>query len=300
MNLCIDVVERLGTEIRAGRSVRAALVDLPRRIDSALVVEVARLARLGAPISRCVAPLRDVCEEDADLLATTLTARSSAGLASALDDLADSWRRRTEAARDAATASAGAGLSAKLIAILPLLLLPTAFDQLDDPIVACSALLGLVVGAVGYRWLTRIIPATPPVDPIAEFAAATARASRGGLTLDEALRASVGVVQGSRRADAEAARRRVDLGSSWAAALDKVDGFEELAEVLRDARSAGTPAASAFERVARDRRRVAAQSFERDLKRAPVKMIVPLACCILPGFLLVALVPMLRELAQTQ
>ena len=289
----IEVCDRLVALGRAGYGVRSALIELPARTQVAdgSLVSVGRRASMGAPIGLCLEPLAGLFGPDLPRLSACLASTSGTNWARALEELSASIRERNEAERAAAVAGAGATLSARTIAFLPLLMLPVAVRQLADPLVATSILLGLALGAAGYRWLVRVIPSPSPDDPMAVLADDLGALLRTGLSLDAALRTAV-----STRPFLTRALRRADLGAPWPVAL--ASDAPPIASAIADAERTGSPVCDVLRRTASVIRSDAQQRFERRVERAPVKMVVPLVCCILPSFVLVAIVPLLRGLAQ--
>lgn len=291
----VDVCERLAALGRAGCPLRRALETAPNRMDDPgpKVLSVARRAALGCPLDVCIEPLATVFGPDFARFARCLDSAGSGGTdwARALDDVAAAIRDREARERAAATSGAGATLSARTIAILPFLLLPVALRQLSDPAVAASVAGGVVLGYCGYRWLLRIVP-VPPADPlVAGLADEVAASLAAGISLDDALRDAVG-----RREELKPLVRKVDLGGRWGDIL--LDHAPPIGRALDDAAATGVPIATSLRRTAGEIRREVAQVFERDVERAPIRMVVPLVCCILPSFVLVAIVPLLRGLAQ--
>lgn len=86
------------------------------------------------------------------------------------------------------------------------------------------------------------------------------------------------------------------MGATWREVT--AEPLPAIARALSDAAATGAPVASTLRRTADEIRRDVAHAFERKVERAPIKMVVPLVCCILPSFVLVAIVPLLRGLAQ--
>ncbi|MGH2754454.1 MAG: hypothetical protein ACRDLB_08460 [Actinomycetota bacterium] len=292
----VGVCERLATLARSGYTIRGALIEVPARIDKtdAAVTAASRRAALGAPIEDCVAALEPLFGASCPQLAACLGVSRDNGTdwAERVDDLAAFLRARNERAAAAATAGAGATLSARTIAVLPLLLIPVLMREIDEAFVALSVAAGVALGYAGYRWLMHIVP-VPPDDPRAAVLAASIAASLdAGTSVDRAIRHGAA---GDPQLDLVA--RLVELGAPWTIALARV--VPELAGPLRDVRLAGLPVRDAFERAAALVRDDSAREFSRHVARAPVKMVVPLVCCILPSFVLIAIVPLVRGLAQT-
>lgn len=293
MTTAAEVCERLAALLRAGHGPRAALTRLPERMNDApdAAVRTSRLAALGVPIDLCLRPLLEHYRGDLEALAPALTSMGPSGSDSArsLDRLAQILRKKDALRRDAAVAAAGATMSARTIAALPLLTIPVALRQLDDPIVVVALGAGVALWTAGYRWLMRIVPRPEDDPPDALIAEDVVVALGGGQSLDRALRrAAVG--RGSR-----AIVRRFDLGGSWRLALSA--DHPRLATAIGAALALGVPVAEALWCFADEERAAAAQRFRAAVGRAPVKMVVPLACCVLPSFVLVGIVPLLRGLA---
>ena len=288
-----ELCERLAALLRAGHGFRSALAELPERLSDApeCVVRCGRLALLGADLERCIAPLADDLGEELTALTPILDAATTSGsdAAASLDGLAEILRRRAEARRDAEVAAAGATMSARTIAALPLMTIPVALRQLGDPLVVVALGAGIALWLAGYRWLVRVIPEPDGGPHEAAIAEDVSAALRGGQSLDGALRSALGAVRN------ETAARRASLGAPWARAL--VPEHAGLARALGDANRTGVPVAHALGRFAEEERRAGAQRFQERVGRAPVKMVVPLVCCMLPSFVLVAIVPLLRGLS---
>lgn len=83
------------------------------------------------------------------------------------------------------------------------------------------------------------------------------------------------------------------LASATSAAAHDVDPeIRPLLALLRSAHVDGGPAAVAFRRLADEGRERRRRQAEERARRAPVLLLFPLVCCILPAFVLLALVPL--------
>ncbi|MEN8039982.1 MAG: type II secretion system F family protein [Actinomycetota bacterium] len=71
----------------------------------------------------------------------------------------------------------------------------------------------------------------------------------------------------------------------------RTDGLRVAFSLAASAESSGMPLASSLVAAASDRRRESAAAAKERLARLPVKMLFPLAFLILPGFVLLAVVP---------
>lgn len=293
MTAAAEVCERLAALLRAGHGPRAALTRLSDGMNEApdAVVRTARLADLGLPVDLCLQPLLDHYGGDLEALPPVLTSMGPSGTdsASSLDRLARIARKKDSLRRDATVAAAGATMSARTIAALPLLTIPVALRQLDDPIVVVALGAGVALWTAGYRWLMCIIPKPEDDPPDAVIAEDVAVALAGGQSLDRALRRAA-VARG-----AGAIARRFDLGASWRGALSS--DYPRLASAIDTALALGVPVAEALLCFAGEERAAGAQRFRANVGRAPVKMVLPLTCCVLPSFVLVGIVPLLRGLA---
>lgn len=220
------------------------------------------------------------------------------GLAGALHQTAMWLRQRSDGLEEARASVAGAKLSARLVAALPLLFLPLAplgrapmFDRTGVAILVAGALLAIV----GMRWIGSLIPSPPdPHDPLDRFAREIALSLRAGMAIGPALSAAA-VVAGPSLASAS---RRVALGCSWGAVLGQnADPFlRSVAAIFDRGDRLGLPVATSLEELADQRRDSRARMFTARLRRAPVLMVVPLTLCVLPSFGFLALGPFLRGL----
>jgi tight adherence protein C len=93
------------------------------------------------------------------------------------------------------------------------------------------------------------------------------------------------------------ARREVELGAAWASMLDdlgrrlELRDLRRLASTLERSIRLGSPATEPIRALARDARAEREAAGEARARRAPVTMLFPLVLCILPAFVLAAVVP---------
>lgn len=91
--------------------------------------------------------------------------------------------------------------------------------------------------------------------------------------------------------------RRVSLGDRLGDALDALDVWGEpgrsLVAVLRSAAFDGIALSASLERVVTDVRDQRRRRAEARARRLPVQLLFPLAVCVLPAFVLLAVVPVL-------
>ena len=217
-----------------------------------------------------------------------------------LDAIAGAMDERAEAIGRARAGAAGARLSARVIACLPLaalLLLPGSRAPLLDPMGVCFLLVGLGLCFAGMRWIDRLLPVPDDrADPAALLAVVAAAALRSGCNLDQVMEAAAArdpTLLGACRTP-PAARLLVAGGSG---SLRRSRSSVPWGPHWSRPTAPGVPVAPALEAFAGRRAAESASEFERAIRRAPVKMVVPLTLCVLPAFGLIALTPFLRSLA---
>ena len=289
----------LAALLRSGLPLRQALLRWPREVEPPLAAEVERIAariRLGAS---SISALTGTRVEPMLTTAFTLHLSSGIDLAGWLEHRAATLDERDAFAQAARAASSGAILSGRMVAGLPLLFVPlvpaTRAPMLDLPGVALL-IVGILLSYAGLRWIGRLVPSTPPEDRVASFCNSAAALLDAGLSLASAL--EVAAAEAGIASSEDAARSLVRLGWSWPAALAEVDAaFASLGRALEDARRFGLPAAGSLRSVERARTAQATREFDRRVRRAPVLMVVPLTCCVLPAYGLLGLAPFLRGMS---
>lgn len=118
-----------------------------------------------------------------------------------------------------------------------------------------------------------------------------------GLSPRTALDRAGAVVRGPLAEELEEARRQVDLGAPWRSALrgvaerTRLPELRRLSVTLERSERLGSPVADQLRRLARDVRDERRLRDEERARRAPVAMLFPLVLCILPAFVLAAVVP---------
>lgn len=289
----------LAVLLRSGLSLRQALLAWPDELTGAHrseALEVVRRLELGHPVGTAV---------EASSLAAVLQPAFSVHLTTGVDLVA--WLERIVADREetasalkaARGAAAGAALSGRMVAGLPLLfipLTPVSRAPLTDPIGLVILSVGVVLAVAGLRWIGRLLPQPPGEDAGAALAVLLAAMLRAGLPAAGALSVACrnpGAPPGLVRAG-----RLVALGATWQQALTEAGGeCASLAASIGRAQRFGIPLADALESHAAARRAELKQGFEEKMRRAPVLMVVPLTCCILPAYGLLALGPFVRSMS---
>lgn len=299
MTASASALVALAALLKSGLSVRQALLIWPEELTGDLRSEAAEIVRrlqLGHSVARAVET-----SSLAWILFPAFTLHFSAGvdIVAWLERVAADREETVAAWKAAQGAAAGAALSGRMVAGLPLLfvpLTPLARAPLTDPLGIAMAATGVALAIAGLRWIGRLLPRPPIQDPVAELCVSLSAMLKIGMSLHTALEVA------SRQPDASSglvrARRHFQMGSSWADALAASgDEVAPLAGSIRRAQRFGLPLADALETVATERRAEQKRDFEAKMKRAPVLMVVPLTCCILPAYALLALGPFLRSVS---
>lgn len=288
----------LAALLRSGVSVRQALLVWPEELTGdhrVEALEVVRRLRLGCSVTDAVRS----CS-----LASVLLPAFSVHFATGVDLVA--WlervavdREEVAAARRAARgAAAGAALSGRMVAGLPLLfvpLTPMARAPITDRVGIVMLVTGVGLAVAGLRWIGRLLPQAADEDVVAELCVCLSAMLRAGLSVHAALQAAAN--QPEAAPELVRARRLVQLGATWSDAVATCGGdMTAIAASIARSQRFGTPLADGLDSVAASRRAEQRRRFEEKLKRAPVLMVVPLACCILPAYGLLALGPFLRSM----
>lgn len=289
---------------------RAALETWPEHVSPGSLrddlLRVRRRLRLGAEPIAALSPLAASLTDDVRTLqaVVALVTRTGGDASAMVVGLARAIEARAASASSARAAASGARLSGRLIAALPLGFLPLA-PIADAPLLDPAGILLLVSGGglclAGMTWIGRLMPVPPEDDPAAFLADLVAAVVRGGVALASALDAVAEAGASGATEDLERCRRLVRLGLPWPRALRHCDhaGLRGLASVLETAHAFGLPVGANLEAWARQRRAEVERGFESATRRAGVLMMVPLATCVLPSFILLAVAPFLRGLASS-
>jgi tight adherence protein B len=300
-------VRALAALLRSGVPPRGALQkwhqDAPAELRRPLL-RVSRQLSLGASIDDALCGLHKTMGGDVSSLRGFFAVHRRGGgdLAATLDRLAESIERRVAAAAAGRAAGAGAILSGRVVAALPLLMFPLGpaadapvFDKTGVVLLAAGG--GLALG--GLVWMSRLVPTPPADDAVAVVADIVASVLHGGAGLTTALNVAADFAPQGMREPMCRARRRVRLGTSWPNALSDSgdDALRALAVWVRRSSQHGVPAADALRRLSAARREERLRAFDASMRRAPVWMILPLSLCVLPAYALLGLGPYLRSIS---
>jgi Flp pilus assembly protein TadB len=303
-----EALRALAALLRAGLGPLAALRewyrDAPPNCRHSLLRMTRRIS-LGCPPAAALTGLREALGDDAAAVSAAITLHIELGgdVARVLERLAAAIDRRDASLRAGRAASAGALLSGRVVAGLPLLLVPLA-PLADAPLVDALGLAMLISGAalavMGIWWIGRLVPRPPASDdPEAIVADSIAAAARAGIPPSGAIEAAARGPVAHLAPALRKAQRLVILGAAWHEAL-VLSGDEALASIagaVGRADRLGTPVADALESHADRCREIGIHRFEESLRRAPVLMVLPLSFCVLPAYAILGLGPYIRTMA---
>jgi tight adherence protein B len=303
-----EAVRVLAAIIRSGVPARAALIAWPREAPPPVppgLHTVARRVALGDEPGRALCTLHEALGPDAPSLAAMVSLHRSVGadLPAMLDRLADTIEQRAASLGAGEAAAAGAVLSGRVVAALPILLIclsPMSGAPLVDAIGMVMLGVGVALAVAGFLWMRKLIPRPPESEDAATLAASLiAAALAGGCPIARVLGAVADVAPEPAARDLLRVRRRVILGASWHGAMERSDddGLVALGRVVKRALELGVPVADALDGFAAARRAAAMRAFEVATRRAPVVMAAPLSLCILPAYALLGLGPYVRSLS---
>ncbi|MDP9224479.1 MAG: type II secretion system F family protein [Actinomycetota bacterium] len=298
---------RLAGLVRSGEAPRSALVRWHEDADPELRKPLARVARrlcLGDDAEGACRSVRMDLGQDADTLARVFRIQLHCGgdLAAMIEMVASAIEDRSAGASAGRVSGAGAILSGRMVAALPLFcipMIPMSRAPLFDPLGLAMLGTGVALALIGMRWLMRLVPVPPETDdPIAAIAEILAAVLGAGVGLHHALDHVTGCLPADIDPPFERTRRRVKLGMTWLGALSVSDDADlrALGRTLAPGDRPGVPVAAGLRRLARERRAERARAFDERTKRAPVVMVLPLVLCVLPSFLILALGPFVRGL----
>lgn len=300
-------LRELAALLRSGLSLSGALQAWPLRCDpriAAVARDVWRRVVLGERPERAVHGLRDLGLPEAAGLSSILRLQRVSGCDAAglIEALAADVERRAGLARAARASAAGPRLSGRLIAGLPLAFVPlvaAAGGWALDRRGALALVAGLGLLLAGSAWIARLMPPAPGADDIAGVADFLAASLRAGASVREGLTLCCDCAPDGISSDLDRCSRRVRLGASWSRSLRLAGdpGLRALGSIVGRGDELGAGIASALTDFASARRALQDSEFDRATRRAPVLMVMPLVLCVLPAFVLLAIVPFLRSLS---
>lgn len=318
---------RVASAVRAGAAPAAAWAGLGVRCVDDVPVRRDLVGLGGSPST--TAAVR---------AAAGVTARSGAPPAAVLESLAAALELDAEVELRRRAALAGPSASARLLGWLPVVGLALGAAVGADPFAvlldggAGSALLAAGVGAasVGRAWTARLVRSASAAGrddggpdragqvlggrrlaalrgsrrdaaevPVAAVLELVAAACAAGATVPGALEVVGTAARGGRGAALVESAALLRLGAGWAEAWAGAPrDLRPLADALAPAWRAGAGPVGLLHAAARERQREQTSAATQAAGRLGVRLLLPLALCHLPAFVLVGLVPVLVSLAR--
>lgn len=311
------VVERIAVLLSAGvapaSSWRHVSDSEPAGPVRELTRAVATEAATGTPVSEA---LRDVLDRnpfdghregarhDGDwrqvACAWAVAERSGAPLADCLRTFVVGLRAAEAARRDVEVALSGPRSTGRIVLALPpvglLFSLGMGFDTagvlLGSPVGWCCLGIGVGLVAAARVWNRRLVAGATPSGPVPGLRLELlAVALSGGASWDDGLE-SVRTSLERFGADERDADGRVGAEA-------RESGVDDCVSVLDLSRRAGAPAVELLRATARERRLDAAAEAQSAAARLGSTLMLPLGLCVLPAFLVVAVVPLVVSLVSS-
>jgi tight adherence protein B len=285
-------VERLATLLEAGVAPESVWGYLAEFSTHPVIGSVAVAVAAGERPVEALARSKAIRVGRADAwrcLAAAWAVAEACGapLAPSLRELGDALRDRAQTERAIEVALAGPVATSRLVSWLPLAglalgtltgvdVLGTLFGSFLGAAVLAG---GLVLMVCGHAW-TRTMAARAAPPPGAP-----------GLRLDLVAVALSGGVSATRAAEL-VAEALTSFG------VRTVEG-EGLADILALADRAGAPAGELLRSSARQKRRDARSSGQRDAAALAVRLMLPLGICVLPAFMLMGVAPVVLTIVSS-
>lgn len=286
--LAAATAARCAALLRGGMSPALAVQSLARDIDSVETREVARLVREGSGVGDAVAHI-DGPEWRVLGAAWNLAEGSGAPFAPALDRIAAAFRGIVEVTQKREVLLAGPRLTARLVSWLPVAAVVVSFLLGFDPLPVfvtpfgvALLIVGLLLQIIGMRWTRVLTSRVVDQDRVAGLECELMWiALAGGAPPQHALR---------RVADAV-----TETGAEWIA-FDSLRAGRPLASALATATTVGVPASTLLLDAAGESRARTQAQLEREAERLGIRILVPLATCVLPAFIAIGVVPVIVTL----
>ena len=307
MSDAANLTRVLSSHARSGLTIRDSLRELPGVAPASCrpaAQRAATLIALGAPSGLVLQRLFEELGPPAATAASALRCclESGGAIATLLDRISRMLDLHDGQASSGRSASAGARLSARMIAGLPLIFvpfMPISGAAPRDGIGALLVLAGVVLGVTGFRWISKLVPRPQEsLDRAALLAFVIAATARAGVSPRALLMSLTPKTEGVSDPALVRAGRLLRFGLAWDLALAHSGdvGYTELARSVEVSAQRGIPIAESLENFARFRLAASTYHLEASSKRAPVLMVLPLVLCVLPSFILLAIAPFLRSL----
>lgn len=270
---------------------------------SALAESLARASRTAMPsVEAALSELQPQHPDDAvckDLLMSTVV--NGVFVSSALDHVASLLRDMAACRADVAVAASQARLSARMLTYMPFiaLFLGVAFsNNFRSHLFTLPVLLpiacGIALNRAGWAWILRLInrSLTQQASELAVLTDHLCVSLRAGHTLPH----SCELWENTSPTGTDVARL-LQSGQQFETALTALEhslgaGGAALSGVLREANRDGLPIVATVARLSADARTERRRTADTLIRQLPTKLSLPLVLCVLPSFLLAAVVPL--------
>ena len=227
---------------------------------------------------------------------------------SALDHASSVLRDRAACSAELAVAASQAQLSARLLSMLPFVLLGGAIlvssqfrSSLWSPIVLCPLFLGFILNRVGWRWISSLISRAVHDEPddIGQLTEHLCVSLRTGLSMTHACeRWRTVSPTGNAVADLISAGAPLEEALLPLATTHPISG-KNLGHTIVEAERDGLPILDTVMRLATDHRIERRRQIDTRIRQLPTRLSIPLVLCVLPSFLLLSVAPLvLASLSQ--
>ena len=227
---------------------------------------------------------------------------------SALDHASSVLRDRAACSAELAVAASQAQLSARLLSMLPFVLLGGAIlvssqfrSSLWSLIVLCPLFLGFILNRVGWRWISSLISRAVHDEPddIGQLTEHLCVSLRTGLSMTHACeRWRTVSPTGNAVADLISAGAPLEEALLPLATTHPISG-KNLGHTIVEAERDGLPILDTVMRLATDHRMERRRQIDTRIRQLPTRLSIPLVLCVLPSFLLLSVAPLvLASLSQ--
>ena len=227
---------------------------------------------------------------------------------SALDHASSVLRDRAACSAELAVAASQAQLSARLLSMLPFVLLGGAIlvssqfrSSLWSSIVLCPLFLGFILNRVGWRWISSLISRAVHDEPddIGQLTEHLCVSLRTGLSMTHACeRWRTVSPTGNAVADLISAGAPLEEALLPLATTHPISG-KNLGHTIVEAERDGLPILDTVMRLATDHRMERRRQIDTRIRQLPTRLSIPLVLCVLPSFLLLSVAPLvLASLSQ--
>lgn len=227
---------------------------------------------------------------------------------SALDHASSVLRDRAACSAELAVAASQAQLSARLLSMLPFVLLGGAIlvssqfrSSLWSPLVLFPLFLGFMLNRIGWRWISSLISRAVHDEPddIGQLTEHLCVSLRTGLSMTHACeRWRTVSPTGNAVADLISAGEPLEEALLPLATTHPITG-KNLGHTIVEAERDGLPILDTVMRLATDHRMERRRQIDTRIRQLPTRLSIPLVLCVLPSFLLLSVAPLvLASLSQ--